>query len=352
MRQRAAWPIVPLLLLTTVGPAARAKKPFSEAARTAAIRHAKVWTPTPVAMMDLRAGPPGRDAFPPEALVTCQYVDGTLGGHTRKFSCDLGDNDVVKVRYGDDNGEVEGAVLASRLLWALGFWADRVYPVRVRCEGCSADPWNDRARARGVRLFDPATIDLKPAGRTIETDKHVGWAWSELNLVDETLGGATKAQRDALTLLAVFMQHGDSKPEQQRLMCLPGGVEDDGECAAPVMLLYDVGNTFGKANAFNKNSAGSVNFQNWAATPVWRSASACVGHLSKSNTGSLGDPLISEEGREFLAGLLVQLTDRQIYDLFSVARVERRGSHGASAEQWAQIFKQKRAEIVNARCPR
>ena len=46
--------------------------------------------------------------------------------------------------------------------------------------------------------------------------------------------------------------------------------------------------------------------------------------MSQSWTGTLGDPRITEGGRKFLADLLVQLTDRQLHDVFEVARVNRR----------------------------
>ena len=49
-----------------------------------------------------------------------------LPGTTQEFDCAIGD-DIVKVRYGIENGKVQGAVLASRLLWALGFGADGRY---------------------------------------------------------------------------------------------------------------------------------------------------------------------------------------------------------------------------------
>ena len=42
----------------------------------------------------------------------------------------------------------------------------------------------------------------------------------------------------------------------------------------------------------------------------------CVGNLPKSFTGTLKDPVISEEGRAFLANLLRQLSDAQIRALF------------------------------------
>jgi hypothetical protein len=78
--------------------------------------------------------------------------------------------------------------------------------------------------------------------------------------------------------------------------------------------------------------------------------------LSKSNTGTLDNPKISEAGRKFLADLLMQLTDRQLHDLFDVARVDRRSRRPDSAEppatvdEWVAAFKHKRSEIVDNRC--
>jgi hypothetical protein len=191
----------------------------------------------------------------------------------------------------------------------------------------------------------------------MKSENKGGWAWPELDLVDEHEGGAPREQRDALKLLAVFLQHTDNKPEQERLLCLPKGRTDDGGCNEPFMMLHDVGLTFGQANLFNRTSVGSVNFDQWSKTPMWRDAKTCVGHMSQSQTGTLGDPTISEGGRKFLADLLVQLTDRQLRDLFEVARVDRRSRRPDSAEppatvdEWVLAFKHKRDEIVNKRCP-
>ena len=333
------------------------KELTTKEARLAFIRKAQVWAPTHVSEMDLRAGPQGADAFQPNEAVTCDYVEKkTLPGTTQKFDCAIGKGDVVKVRYGATNGKVQGAVLASRLLWALGFGADRLYPVRVTCRGCSSDPWTQRERVNGEQVFDPAAIERKPKGHEMKSENKGGWAWPELDLVDEQQGGAPKAQRDALKLLAVFMQHTDTKPEQERLLCLPKGRTDDGRCDEPFMMLHDVGLTFGQANVFNRTSVGSVNFDQWSKTPIWKDAAACVGHLSQSNTGTLGDPKISEAGRQFLADLLMQLTDQQLHDLFEVARVDHRSRRPDSAEppatvdEWVTAFKHKRDEIVTNRC--
>ena len=339
-------------------PAAQTKKNelTTKEARLAFIRKAQIWMPTNVAEMDLRVGPQGPAAFQPNEAVICDYVETKLSGSTQKFECVIGD-DVVKVRYGAKNGEVQGAVVASRLLWALGFGADAVYPVRVTCRGCSSDPWKEHARVAGEQVFDPAVIERKPKGREIASEKGGGWAWPELDLVDEQLGGAPRAQRDALKLLAVFVQHTDNKGQQQRLLCLPDSQTGERECAIPFMMLHDVGLTFGQANRFNRGSVGSVNFEQWSQVPMWKGdAAACVGRLGKSNTGTLGDPKISEAGRQFLADLLIQLTDGQLHDLFDVARVDRRSRRPdsdeppASIDEWVAAFKHKRDAIVTNHC--
>jgi hypothetical protein len=304
--------------------------------------------------MNVREGPGGAARFAPDELVPCDYVIVPKHGASRKFHCVLSDGHIVKVRYGLDNGHVQGSLLASRLLWALGFPADRVYPVRVLCRGCPADPWKNHELVAGVHEFDPAVIERKPPGHVMrDAERKSGWAWPELNRVDEQLGGAPRAQRDALVLLAVFMQHTDTKPRQQQLLCAPGGFDAAGQCAHPFMMIHDVGLTFGSANAFNRGEKGSVNLDEWAKTPIWKDPAACIGHLSKSHTGTLENPQVSEAGRKFLADLLEQLTDAQLRSLFEVARVDRRRAGDAPPpriEDWIDTFKRKRDQIVTNRC--
>jgi hypothetical protein len=230
-----------------------------------------------------------------------------------------------------------------------------MYPVRVTCRGCSPDPSNRRGASGGDQVFDPAVIERKLHGQDMQSVNAPGWRWPELDLVDEAEGGAPKAQRDALKLLAVFIQHTDSKQQQQRLLCVPRGDGDPGECT-PFMMLNDVGQTFGNANLFNRDRVSAVNFEGWSKTSVWTGAAGCVARLSKSFTGSLGDPKISEAGRVFLADRLSQLTDQQLQDLFGAAGLGARSRNPGSAEssatvvEWVSAFKRKRDEIVNRRC--
>ena len=335
--------------LAPAGRASDANATFtSKKARLAFIQRAQVWAPTDVASMNLREGPAGPGALKANQLVTCDYVERHMHGASRKFYCAVAADDIVKVRYGEHNPEVVGSVLATRLLWALGFTADRVYPVRVKCRGCTSDPWTHGGHAGEVNDFEFAVVELQPPGHEMHIgDRKAGWAWPELDDVDERKGGAPIAQRDALKLLAVFMQHTDSKPQQQRMLCPPGALLESGECGKPIMFPHDVGLTFGHANTFNRGDTASVNFDEWTRTPVWKDAAGCVAHLSKSHTGTLGNPHISEAGRKFLADLLLKLSDRQLRDLFEVARVDRRD---ARAGDWVAAFKQKRGEIVANHC--
>jgi membrane-associated phospholipid phosphatase len=155
-----------------------------------------------------------------------------------------------------------------------------------------------------------------------------------------------------------MLQHTDTKAEQQRLLCL-----DEKEptapltCVHPFVMLNDLGLTFGRAHLANQNLIGSVNLEEWSKTPIWKHPTGCVGNLPKSFTGTLKDPLISEEGRQFLASLLSKLSDKQLHDLFSVARVDLRprspidpDTAPASVGEWVRVFKEKRAEIAGRRC--
>jgi len=338
------------------GPDRSSFEHLTSKARLAAIHRAQVWNPTNVPAMDLKAGPKEPGAFTPGETVTCDFVDKPMSGHSPKFGCAISAEDEVKVKYGQANGEVYAEVAATRLLWALGFGADRMYSVRVVCRNCPPDPARNQQPRLEEVVFEPAAIERKMAGKTMETQPDSGWDWPELDLVSEAAGGAPRAHRDALKLLAVFIQHTDNKPAQQRLVCVGKHAEDGEPCSQTVMMINDLGLTFGRENVFNRNPLGSVNFEEWSQTPVWRDSKQCIGNLPKSASGTLEFPVVSEEGRKFLADLLLQLSDAQLHDLFDVARFPLRSKvagakHGATIEEWVDAFKHKRDEVVNRTCP-
>jgi len=329
--------------------------PVTHAVRIATLRAAQVWSPTDIPSMDVRMGATGPDAFAPGQLVQCLFVPKSFDGSSPKFACAIDASDEVKVKYGRGNGEVYAEVAASRLLWAIGFGADRMYPVRVRCRGCTADAAGLREHRAHID-FDPAVIERHFPGEAIEVGPEQGWSWSELDLVDEHMGGAPRAQRDALKLLAAFLQHTDSKPEQQRFVCLSEmhAAGTGPLCAKPFLMIQDLGKTFGRADYLNRDVMASVNLGEWRSVPVWADETRCLARLETSLTGTLHNPQISEAGRAFLADLLNQLSDAQLHDLFAVARVDLRiidETAPPSIDEWVAAFKDKRQQIADTHCP-
>jgi len=351
---------------TKVTPAPRAIDALTVDERASLLRRASVWQPIDTARLDLLKGPAARDGFAVDADVVCEFrfPDKPLTGVTPKFQCEVKPDDVVKVKYGEDNGEVFAEVAATRLFWALGFYADRMYPVRVTCVNCPADPhlvsaaeWNlgKPGNVRTLRL-DPAAIERPIDGEEIEVPGYKGWSWQELEDIGVRAGSPSRAQIDALKLLAVLVQHVDSKPDQQALVCPSHSVrrtrDGSATCAAPRLVVKDLGSTFGAAKIMNQQK---MKLEGWSAVPIWKDADRCQGDLTKSIIGTLEHPFISEAGRRFLADRLMLLSDRQLVDLFTAARADRRkdriDGRQATAADWVRAFKAKRDAIVNHRCP-
>ena len=176
------------------------------------------------------------------------------------------------MKFGHNNGEVYAEVATTRLLWALGFGADRMYPVASNAtavrRSSRARPARAARRCWSSRPPSSARCRVMPSRRKKIRD---GLARAGPGRRSEPVA-RRRAQIDGLRLLASLLQHTDSKPAQQRLLCLPTrrSQDDPAECAEPMMMLNDVGLTFGHANTFNRNGPGSVNFEEWSKTPVWK----------------------------------------------------------------------------------
>jgi hypothetical protein len=355
----------------------RTLKKLSVEERQAVMERARVWRPIDTSSINIIAGPtmPPSQRIP--AQVTCTFVfpEKPLSGMTQKFECDLsqggprssrGTSDIVKVKYGEKNGEVYAEVAASRLLWALGFQSDVMYPTRVTCLDCPADPFAASAAnwQRGspsdvsTKEFNPAVIE-RESGHKVEVPGYEGWAWPELDKLTARGAGATRAHLDAFKLLAVFIQHSDSKPGQQEIVCQEGRRRKDAKgnetCAEAWLVIKDLGGSFGKATKLNTSK---MNLADWDEARIWKDAKQCIGDMPRSFTGSLEDPKISEAGRRFLARQLARLSDRQIRDIFTVSNVVVRGEEievdgkkrKVTVDDWVRVFKRKRAEVAAARC--
>lgn len=332
------------------------------------LRKGKVWHKTDIPMMNIIAGPQNEIAVPAEQEVTCKFVEPKTrsAGFSPKFKCKLKDGATVRVKY--SSRETYSEIAATRLMWALGFYTDEVYPVKLRCLGCPQKNPSKPAKnePRVEMVFEDAIIERNFPGEEIGEFGDEGWKWKELDQVDQQFGGSSRAEVDALKLLAVFLQHTDSKPPQQRLACYRNDLGQrllNQTCRQPILMVQDLGATFGmsapKVEAFS-----SMYLRGWESEPIWKTEleekkkGICVGNVVPSLGGDLRDPQISEEGRKFLSNLLNQLTDEQITNLFVVARAEKIDETLAdqgrerevTVDDWVRVFKKKRQEINDHHC--
>ncbi|MBI5595404.1 MAG: hypothetical protein HY928_04875 [Elusimicrobia bacterium] len=339
-------------------PAVLQAKVVSPEERREVLRRAHVREDIDPSTRDLLNGPQGPGAYGSDAEVRCRYEEKDpkrpLGGHSKKFPCWTADGERLKIKYdGSANPEVFGEVAGSRLLWGLGFYAERLYSVKLVCENCPADPWTATADSpRATRTFFPVSIQKRLKGTEVSETEEEGFTFDELGLVDESAGGSSPAEADALKLLAVFMNHGDNTANQQRLLCLEG----DEACKRPIAYITDAGGTFGGKGYF-------TSYRNWAKKKsLWKDPSQCLADFETTSSRSR-DPKVSEAGRALLSELLGKLSEKQIRDLFTGARFDALGkldhpivdekgrSRPAVVEDWVKLFMKRREQISTASCP-
>jgi len=198
--------------------------------------------------------------------------------------------------------------------------------------------------------FEWAAVETRHYGRPIESDEVEGWAFFELGLIDPGKGGAPRAHVDALRLLAVFLAHWDNKSENQRLVCLSDEDWATGQqCARPYAMLQDLGAAWGPRK---------VDLPKWEKAPIWADRASCTVSMDAlPYHGATFSPVkITEAGRKHLGGLLSQLTDLQLDDLFRGARFDHTTGmialHASPIHEWVRVFKAKVSEIISGpACP-
>ncbi|MDT4897657.1 MAG: hypothetical protein QOH25_2734 [Acidobacteriota bacterium] len=365
--------ILPLLLLFMASPLSAQQRCFTSDARALAERTAKVWQePDPDYDPALgfnpqqgpRLGAPEVDSDGLAKAITCvANKDPSPGaGTTPKFHCSVAgvvDEDGQPIRLkvkphfkGQSrekrNGEIYGEFLSSRFSKALGFFADDEWVADVTCPDCEKSLTSSFQGARFTPFQPAAGIEL-PLGRGIDVNcdgKDSGGIAESLRKLLQ--GGAPRAEIDAFKLWLAFIDHGDTKTDNQKFACLDSKKNDDGtRTCKPGQAVYyvsDMGSTFG----FSGSSESKAKLDKWRGKdPIKVSNGRCT-----TTAKSVGDASISEAGRQLLANGLQRLLDAEKSNgtITKVFRASRNQERDQSPEAWTAEFVRKARTIIDAHC--
>jgi hypothetical protein len=368
--------ILPLsvLLFAAPPPAQKKDKPcFTSEGRALAERKARVWEAPdpgydPVLGYNPSAGPrPGAPEVDQNGLAKpfkcVANKDPSKGaGTTPKFHCSVEgvteeDGDLLRYKIKPHfkgqsrdkrNGEVYGEFLTSRFSKALGFFADDEWVADVTCPDCQKSltsgfqgaPWSPFQPAAGIEMRIGKGLD-------------VGCNNKDGAAIDQALpgllrGGANPAEIDAFKLWLGFIDHGDTKTDNQKFACLKWTKSADNmlvcEEGQSIFYVSDAGSTWGHS----RSSESKARLDNWKGSdPIKVSGGSCT-----TTAKSVGDARISEAGRKLLADQLQRLLDAEQSNqlITRVFRASRNHERDQPAEAWAAEFVRKARTIIDARC--
>jgi hypothetical protein len=365
--------ILPLLLLFMALPVSAQERCFTSEARALAERTAKVWQEPdpgydPVLGYNPQTGPrlgaPEADSAGLTKAITCvANKDPNPGaGTTPKFHCSIAgvvDEGGDLIRYkvkphfkgqtkDKRNGEIYGEFLSSRFSKALGFFADDEWVADVTCQDCEKSLTRGFQGARFTPFQPAAGIELA-LGKGIDVNCNgkdgaaIGDALQKL-----LQGGAPRAEIDAFKLWLGFIDHGDTKTDNQKFSCLKWTKNDDNtltcEQGQTVFYVSDMGSTWG----YSSSSESKARLDRWQGKdPIKVSNGRCT-----TTAKSVGDANVSEAGRQLLANGLQRLLEAEKTSgtITNVFRASRNHERDQSPESWTAEFIRKARTIIDARC--
>jgi len=365
--------ILLLVLCFLTLPAMAQKACFTKEARAEAERSAKVFHEPDLGYDPVlgynpnqgpRAGAPAVDSTGRAAEFSCvankKLVAGT--GTTPKFYCSVPgvvDEGGELIRYkvkphfkgqspDKRNGEIYGEFLSSRFSQALGFFADDEWVADVTCPDCEKS-LNKPFQGTPFNPFQPAAGIELALGRGIDVncDKKDSGAIAG-SLAKLLQAGAPRAEIDAFKLWLAFIDHGDTKVDNQKFSCLDSKKNPDGSrmCKPGQAVYYvsDMGSTFG----YSSSSESKARLRTWKGKdPIKVRGGGCT-----TTAKSIGDANISEGGRELLAKGLQRLLDAEKANglITKVFRASRNEERDQGPEAWTAEFERKARTIIDARC--
>jgi len=264
------------------------------------------------------------------------------------------------------DNEVFTEVAAARFLWALGFPADHMYSaLAVRCVGCSHDPFREDQRHNTASLRDePMVFRVVAVERLLPMDpidpQHdETWSWADAAALYAS--GWTREQQvgfDAYRLALGLLTYHNPLDSQNRLVCAEwkAGVRDPKVCERPMVLVQDLGSSFGKPGSLGTNVRGD--FRAWQAQTLFANADRC-----ELKYPLKGESTVLQEAQERLVRRLDKLDRASVKAIFAAARFQmvdqkqlERLRHDGAADaedaalnEWTDVFMRRVAELRAAR---
>jgi hypothetical protein len=269
-----------------------------------------LWEPVDISRQNLYYGPGGTALRPNLRRVT--LIRRETGGNNLKYRIRDASGRVWVAKIADES---QPEVAAVRLLWAIGYKTEINYIAPT-------------LRIPGKGVYRNASLELRPEGH----DREERWRWDDnpFNGTNEMAG---------LKMMMAMFNNWDLK-DDNNLIIKTGNANH--------FVISDLGSSFGKPpihSGFILNRVGrSVNDPaDYVKSEFIKGTRAGeIEFAYKGKAVGLLEGITVEQGR-WLAGLLTQLSDRQISDAFRAANY-----NAANVRALTRAFRQRITELSRA----
>src|SRR6476661_4226577 len=245
-----------------------------------------LWQNVDIARQDTFLGPGGREMLPDVSRIT--FIKEETGGHSKKFRIKDASGDVWVAKVSD---EAQSETAAVRLLSAIGYVTEINYLV-------------PRLNIPGKGTFLNVRLEARPEG--VKRGKE--WKWGSTPFENTP-------QMKGLMLMMALINNWDMKSANNVLI-------EDGD--AEKYVISDLGVSFGKTGSnplplFWRIGRTRNDPQGYSKTRLVSGTSREHVHVvfNGKNRSRMHD--FTHQDAAWLAGLLKQLSDKQIRDMFRAA---------------------------------
>jgi hypothetical protein len=264
--------------------------------------------PTDITARDLFYGPGGEGQQPKGRF---NFIEEDLNGSSPKFYLEDEQGQRWLVKLGS---EARPETAASRLLWAVGYFADEDYYLPE----LHVEEMQPLRRGQGLVSGD-GTIHGARLKRQVEGEKHVGnWSWFDNPFIDSQ-------ELNGLKVLMALVNNWDLKEENNKIYLVGGELR---------YLVSDLGASFSRnSNPFSRSKGDAAGYVRSKfiteyrpsdvdliiqSRPLWVRVAGLFSQREYAGAADLGRHIPRADAR-WIGRLLGQLSASQISDAFRAA---------------------------------